>query len=63
MGAGGAGGAALTLQRGDRLLDDYGGAADAVYSTWWPLLPLKRGLVRGKPIPPARWRHTARLGS
>jgi hypothetical protein len=45
----------LVLQRDDHILSDYGSAADVIYKTWWSLLPLRRGLVRGKSIPDAKW--------
>ena len=48
---------AIHLQREDRLLSDYQGAADIIYKTWWCLLPLRRGFVKGKTIPDAKWRQ------
>lgn len=45
----------LHLERSDKLLDDYGGAADLIYKTWAPLMPLRRGFVKGKAIPDAKW--------
>ena len=47
----------LHLQREDNLLNDYQGAADVMYKTWWSLLPLRRGFVKGKSIPDAKWRQ------
>ena len=47
----------LHLQREDRLLSDYTGAADVIYKTWWCLMPLRRGFVKGKSIPDAKWRQ------
>jgi hypothetical protein len=48
---------AIHLQREDRLLSDYQGAADIIYKTWWCLMPLRRGFVKGKSIPDAKWRQ------
>jgi hypothetical protein len=46
----------LRMERSDEPLDDYGGAPDLIYKTYWPLMPLRRGFVKGKAIPDARWR-------
>jgi hypothetical protein len=47
----------MRLQRDDNLLNDYAGAADVMYKTWWSLIPLRRGFVKGKSIPNAKWRQ------
>ena len=46
----------MTLGRGSAL-DDYGGAPEAIYSVWWPLIPLRRGFPPEKAIPRGRWRQ------
>jgi hypothetical protein len=47
----------LHLQRDDNVLNDYEGAAEVIYKTWWSLLPLRRGFVRGRSIPDGKWRQ------
>ena len=44
----------MRLQREDNLLNDYAGAADVMYKTWWSLIPLRRGFSKGKSIPDAK---------
>ena len=44
-------------QRTSTPYNDYDRAADALYAAWWPLLPLKQGLRRGKAILDSKWRH------
>ncbi len=47
----------LHLQREDSVLNDYAGASDVIYKTWWSLIPLRRGFVKGKSIPDSKWRQ------
>jgi hypothetical protein len=47
----------MHLQREDTLLNDYTGAADVMYKTWWSLMPLRRGFVKGRSIPDGKWRQ------
>ena len=39
----------VRIESGEDPLDDYGGHADILYEAFWPLFPLRRGLVGGKP--------------
>jgi hypothetical protein len=55
--ASGANGDTVYLQRENNICSDYGGAADVIYNTWWPLMPLRRGFTRGAPIPDAKMRQ------
>jgi hypothetical protein len=47
----------VNVQRVNDPSDDYGGAAEALYATWWPLFPLGRGLVKGKALSDKKIRH------
>ena len=47
----------IHLQREDRILSDYQSVANIIYKTWWCLMPLRRGFVKGKSIPDAKWRQ------
>ena len=44
-------------QRTSTPYDDYDNAAEALYAAWWPLIPLRQGLRRGKAISDKKWRH------
>ena len=55
--ASGANGDTIYLQRDIDICSDYGGAADVIYKTWWPLMPLRRGFTRGASIPDAKMRQ------
>ena len=52
-----AGAAGFTQQRASTPYNDYDSAAEALYAAWWPLLPLRQGLRRGKAILDSKWRH------
>jgi hypothetical protein len=47
----------LEMQRADTPVDDYENASEALYAAWWPLFILRRGLVKGKSLTPAKLRH------
>ena len=47
----------MYLQRESSICSDYGGAADVLYKSWWPLMPLRRGFVRNASIPDAKMRQ------
>ena len=47
----------LHIQREDSVMNDYAGAADVIYKTWWSLIPLRRGCVKGRSIPDGKWRQ------
>ena len=49
----------LQLQRTtDRPLTDYGMEdVEALYGAWWPLFPLRRGLLPGKAVTTEQLRH------
>ena len=47
----------MYLQRGNDICRDYGGAADIIYKTWWPLMPLRRGFVKNASIPDSKMRQ------
>ena len=46
-----------TMRRQDTPIDDYDGAADALYRAWWSLFPLRLGLRVRRSIPAKKWRH------
>ena len=43
-------GSPLRLQRSETPVDDYTSAAEALYDAWWPLFPLRRGLLLNEPL-------------
>jgi len=47
----------IILQREDRICSDYNDASDVLYKAWGPLMPLRRGFVKGKSIPDGKWRQ------
>jgi len=47
----------IYMQREANICTDYGGAADVLYKTWWPLMPLRRGFVRNASIPDTKMRQ------
>ncbi len=47
----------MYLQRENNICSDYGGAADVIYKTWWPLMPLRRGFVKYASIPDTKMRQ------
>ena len=53
----GAAGHAFMQQRASTPYNDYDSAVEALYAAWWPLLPLRQGLRRGKAILDSKWRH------
>ncbi|KAG8460629.1 hypothetical protein KFE25_011404 [Diacronema lutheri] len=52
-----AGAMPCTQQRGETPRDDYGGAASALYDTFWPLFPLRRGITPGRAVDARQTQH------
>ncbi|KAG8457880.1 hypothetical protein KFE25_009778 [Diacronema lutheri] len=52
-----AGAKPCTQQRGETPRDDYGGAAAALYDTFWPPFPLRRGITPGRAVDARQTQH------